>query len=321
MQHSARWEHVALNVARSTSRAARLAVRQGFVLTTVQARNAGMDPAHLRRLIRGGVWSRPRRGVLSVLPPAGDLSGGSLEISATAAALARPGSVISAESAAILHGLSVLTPPTRPVLSGGGSHAGGRDLVLLRPSAVPERDRRSWYGTALTAIPRTVFDIACNSGTAAGLVVADAALAESLCSRSELQALCAQAFHWPGVEAARRVCELASDRSESPLESITRLCLAEGGLPPAELQAWIDTANRRYRVDMLWRSHRVVVEADGAVKYRDDSALWREKRRQEDLEQAGYRVVRVTWADVLHEPRQTVARVRWALGASTSGSF
>jgi very-short-patch-repair endonuclease len=57
------------------------------------------------------------------------------------------------------------------------------------------------------------------------------------------------------------------------------------------------------------------VEADGALKYRGDAnALWKEKRRQEALERAGWVVVRVTWNDVLREPRQTAERVRAALG-------
>ncbi|HSF26480.1 MAG TPA: hypothetical protein VLC50_03085, partial [Actinomycetes bacterium] len=48
------------------------------------------------------------------------------------------------------------------------------------------------------------------------------------------------------------------------------------------------------RADFLWRAQRVVGEVDGKVKYvgpRADS-LWREKRRQEAVEDAGFVVVR-----------------------------
>ena len=97
------------------------------------------------------------------------------------------------------------------------------------------------------------------------------------------------------------------------LESLTRLCLVSGGLPTPELQAWVDTAFRRYRVDMLYRRERVVIEVDGLVKYRAAGALADEKRRQEYLERAGYRVVRVLWEDVINAPWTVIARVRAAL--------
>lgn len=69
------------------------------------------------------------------------------------------------------------------------------------------------------------------------------------------------------------------------------------------------------RVDFLFRAARVVVEFDGAVKYagadgRD--ALVREKRREDALRALGYRVVRLTWAD-LRRPE----RVRALLGEVT----
>lgn len=43
-----------------------------------------------------------------------------------------------------------------------------------------------------------------------------------------------------------------------------------------------------------------MLEADGRAKYTDDE-LWREKRRELALTRAGYRVVRVTWSDVVDD--------------------
>ena len=45
---------------------------------------------------------------------------------------------------------------------------------------------------------------------------------------------------------------------------------------------------------MLYREQRLVIEADGMLKYTDPAALRDEKRRQERLERAGYGVVRVS---------------------------
>ena len=86
-------------------------------------------------------------------------------------------------------------------------------------------------------------------------------------------------------------------------------------MPAPELQVWVGG----YRVDLLWRAQRVIVECDGRVKYARDE-LWREKRRQEQLERLGFRVVRVLWADVTRGPSETAERIRHALGRASRPS-
>ena len=64
----------------------------------------------------------------------------------------------------------------------------------------------------------------------------------------------------------------------------------------------------------MWAARAVVLEADGLKKYRDgDDALTKEKLRQEAVERAGYRVVRVTWDDVMNKRKYTVFRIADAL--------
>lgn len=63
------------------------------------------------------------------------------------------------------------------------------------------------------------------------------------------------------------------------------------------------------RVDFCWERFGTVVEADGRRKYDDPEVLWQEKLRQERIEDLGYRVLRVTWDQIVHRPQDTVARV------------
>jgi very-short-patch-repair endonuclease len=168
-----------------------------------------------------------------------------------------------------------------------------------------------WYGARVTSVERTVVDIA-RGDRDAGLVVADAALYEGLTSVERLRAAVALSAGWPGNAAARWVLRHADGRSESPLESLTRSALLVAGLPAPDLQVWIPEA--RARVDLLYRAQRLVVEADGLLTYTSPADLRAEKYRQERLERAGYRVVRVLWADVRDDPSGTAARIRAALG-------
>jgi very-short-patch-repair endonuclease len=85
-----------------------------------------------------------------------------------------------------------------------------------------------------------------------------------------------------------------------------------------EPQVWLgDEAGTIGRVDFLWREPCVVGEADGRVKYRDNE-LWQEKLRQERLEDAGFTVLRWTWAQAHAPDEQFRRRVLSALDRGSS---
>jgi hypothetical protein len=137
---------------------------------------------------------------------------------------------------------------------------------------------------------------------------------EGLLTAAALDVAVARCSGWPGIRAVREFVPLVSPLAESPLESLTRLCLVDAGVPAPELQVEIiDPADGwRCRVDMLWRAVRVVLEADGKLKY-TGRELWREKLRQERLERLGFRVVRALWTNVTARPNELVQRVRYDL--------
>jgi len=236
-------------------------------------------------------------------------------LAASAAVAARAHTVVSHRSAAVLHGLPTITVPTRPELTRRtDASTGRRERPHVHRATLIDAQIASWFGAPVSTVARTVADLA-RTGVEHGLIAADAALHERLVTTAELATEIACAG-WPGALAARAVLAQASPLAESPLESLTRLCLHDGGLPNPELQVRVvDPADGWHcRVDMLWPAQRLVVEADGRLKYRD-SELWREKLRQERLERLGYRVIRVLWDDVMNHPAQTIARVRRALYA------
>lgn len=295
----------------------REAVRCGFVLTRSAALRLNLGDADIRRLIRQGAWWRPMHGTLAVIA-----IGGAGPVPARrrhalrscAAALVRPGHVVSGRSAAVLHGLPIVRLPHLP------------ETTCLTPDVLGTRTARhvygaktrqdelsSWFGAPVHTVSRTIVDLA-RHDRRDGLMAADLALRDGLVTRMQLDAQLRSATGWPGVRGARQVLLLASPLAESPLESLARLAVHDFGLPTPELQVelWDPFERRLYRVDMMWRDQKVILEADGREKYSND-ALWQEKLRELALTRLGYRVERVVWSDLTTGWQQTRARLRTLL--------
>ena len=104
--------------------------------------------------------------------------------------------------------------------------------------------------------------------------------------------------------------------SESPLESISRWNMYAAGLSAPRCGVPIQVESGQvWWVDFCWASARVIGEADGSVKYSTPEDLLAEKRRQESLEQAGWRVVRWDWNEGVVQPHLMVARLAAALNS------
>jgi very-short-patch-repair endonuclease len=63
----------------------------------------------------------------------------------------------------------------------------------------------------------------------------------------------------------------------------------------------------RHEVDFLWRAARLVAEVDGYAFHGTRGAFERDRRRDADLQAAGWRVLRITWRRLAEEPEAVVA--------------
>lgn len=89
-----------------------------------------------------------------------------------------------------------------------------------------------------------------------------------------------------------------------------RLLLVAARLPEPVIGARIADAEGAMHPDLAYPRERVVFEYEGDV-HRTDRATWmRDLTRRERMEAAGWRVIRVTAADVFAHPEAFVARVR-----------
>jgi very-short-patch-repair endonuclease len=74
----------------------------------------------------------------------------------------------------------------------------------------------------------------------------------------------------------------------------------------------------RYEVDAVWMRERLVVEVDGFAFHGHRAAFERDRRRDAELAARGFRVIRVTWRQLVDESEAVIARLAAALAAGAA---
>jgi putative AbiEi antitoxin of type IV toxin-antitoxin system/uncharacterized protein DUF559 len=295
-------------------------------MTLADLAAAGFSRQSIRGLLSRGDLIRIRRGAYVRADLAARIPGSARTLAiAAAVAVAGPEAVASHEDAAQLHGLALLARPDPRMIS--VSLPGGHDRLLqgppsarIRRASLPAAHVTSRAGVPVTSVPRTVVDLARTTSARAGVVVADSALYRRKTAKAELVTLVDSCRHWPGIDRARHVIAFSTDQAESAFESIARVAFDEHGLPPPELQVWVGGDDRPIaRVDFLWRKHRTIAEADGALKYADPDRARQQLHRDAELRGAGFEVVHFSWRELMLSPAQVVEWITaaFARGAST----
>jgi very-short-patch-repair endonuclease len=73
-----------------------------------------------------------------------------------------------------------------------------------------------------------------------------------------------------------------------------------------------------WEVDVVWPEHRLVIEVDGYTFHGHRVAFERDRRKDQALMTAGYRVVRVTWRQLVDEPLAVLVVIATALSSGPS---
>jgi very-short-patch-repair endonuclease len=295
-----------------------------LVFSLQEAEQAGMSRASIRHALRLGKLVRLRAGVYcdasfwhrsDEVPAARH----ALEVRAALIALRRPGWASHYSAAKLLELPVPYGQPEVITISQQDRSAGRRAYpnLRLRTSWINEQDTTTRWGVPVLGAGRTCLDIAREFGFAAGLVLADAALAHGAADRPDFERIAAGMRHWSGVGNVDLVAHHASGRRESPIESRSFAAFVDFGLPLPQCNQWIigdERSRGGVRSDFVWKPHRVVGEADGRVKYVDprrspEVILIEEKTRQARIEELGFVVVRWSGAEIEHRPEVVIDRI------------
>ncbi|WP_295839747.1 hypothetical protein [uncultured Microbacterium sp.] len=218
-------------------------------------------------------------------------------------ATVRGGAMFSHESAAALLGLPLFGHPrdihvfdcrrTRSLRFGD---------VAVHTSADP-RSALHLGELRTTTVLDTVLDLVRCLPPAFGLAVADDATRRMGITREGLLARASQQRTNRGRRRVEWIGEHMDARAESVAESISRAVAQWCGFPRPALQREHRADGRTYRSDLSWPEHRVIGECDGWQKYGtgDDAtrAFREEKRREDALRRAGWKVARWDYAGAL----------------------
>jgi very-short-patch-repair endonuclease len=113
------------------------------------------------------------------------------------------------------------------------------------------------------------------------------------------------------IEEWRPVAETARYATVRSLFEAKLLPLvAKAGLPMPRINGPVRTAERVLEVDLLWDDERLVVEADSRRHHATEVAFERDRKRDLDLMEVHYEVLRVTWKQVEREAPQVFAVIR-----------
>ena len=295
----------------------RLAVAQNGVVTLEQLERLGLSRRAVHERERSGRLHRINQRVYSLTPQVLTERGRFM-----AAVLAcGPDAVLSHRSAAYLWGL---VDSWEEPIDITAPHRRGRSpegVAAHRDGSLQPIDKTTLYGIPCTSVARALLDFA---GIAPEWEVRKAvAQAEVLriLDRSKLQALLKRSRRRRGVARLRLILDTIHPQTKRTRSDLERLFLgmcSKGAVPDPQVNVWLSAPDgRRYQADFLWPDSKLVVEADSRRFHDTDSAFVSDRKRQQQLELAGWRVSRCTWEEVEREPRRLAGTVKGLISRAT----
>jgi very-short-patch-repair endonuclease len=185
-----------------------------------------------------------------------------------------------------------------------------------RDGALAVGERTVFRGVSSTTPARTLLDLA-------GVIPTDGlkrALAEAevrrLIRHQAVRTLIQRHRGRRGVARLRLLLDEvhpSTKRTRSELERMFLDMCGRSKLPQPEVNVKLKVERGRLEADFLWRDAALIVEADSREYHDTDSAFLNDRRREQELQLAGWRVSRCTWAQVEHEPKRLAHTIRGLL--------
>ena len=146
--------------------------------------------------------------------------------------------------------------------------------------------------------PTSLTERAFNEARAKGLLTPQDIATLADCRSKMLRAILTEARGFTRSEAERKM----------------RLLARKAGLPTPIPNIELEGRER----DFVWPKHRLVVEIDSWAHHGTRTAFENDRRRDQELTAAGWKVIRITWRQLTEDPEAVVAILARALFAAPS---
>jgi very-short-patch-repair endonuclease len=285
------------------ARLAKMAARQHGVVSVWQLQALGCSKHAIHYRVTTGRLHRVHRGVYAA---------GHTNLSARGRWLAAvlacgPGAVLSHGDAAALHhlaplpsGLIHVTATSRHALAGVRCH--------------PVRGWHTEDGLIVEAIPVTTVErmLLDEAETLHPQRLRDLLERAQRQDRLDYRAIAAMIDRNPGrhaikaLRAALAECDDDPAWVQSDLERRLRQIVDDHGLPRPLMNQYVEGQ----LVDAVWPDRNLIVEVDGWRFHRSKRSFEDDRRRDADLVEAGWRVVRITFDRIANHPAAVAAQLR-----------
>jgi very-short-patch-repair endonuclease len=201
-------------------------------------------------------------------------------------------------------------PPQAELTLVGRSAHSLPGVKIHRVATLDPRDVRWRKDLPVTSPARTAVDLA---GVLTPLELEDVlavCLDRGLASVNEIRSAMERAPQSRGIGTLQRLLDRGGfARTKSSYERKLLAMIAQAGLP----RPLTNHVVAGHEVDMVWLDRKLVVEFDGRKWHGDRRAFENDRRRDQDLVVAGYRVIRITARQLEQEPLGVIARLAVAL--------
>lgn len=185
---------------------------------------------------------------------------------------------------------------------------------------LPEEQLAKIANIPVTAIERTLLDLGAVFRRDRVAMAVDDALRRGLTTLGDLDYCLFRTARRGrrGCAVLREVVRRREKVTETPhsvLETLIFELISRSSLPMAEPQYVITDPSGSFvaRPDFVFPEFRLVIEGHSRKWHLGDEAAFRDANRHNDLTALGYRVLYVTWADVVDRPAATLMRIERAL--------
>jgi hypothetical protein len=181
---------------------------------------------------------------------------------------------------------------------------------------VPADERTEVEGIPVTTVPRTVLDYAVGASRGEVERALNEMEVQQLRDALSIRDLLARYPRRRGSAVVRALLDEGAESrgvTKRELEEWFAALVESHGLPRPRRNADLAVRGRLFNVDCLWPDARLVVELDGRAAHGTRKAFEADRERDRLMLADGWRVMRITWAQLRDEEKAVAADLCAAL--------